>query len=370
MLLAICFAFALQASAAPYIVTNFVELSIYTEPGFTNLRTTEPASLFTYTRTVEPASSVNGISTITASENYAEVTIIDIVVSGPIATKTPSTSTYDITDPDFYSTYMDIQTQYVVPITYLPNSSCTSQSWTWSTNVPVDIPSIVSLSPVSLSTSTSVYSYQFLNPTTTTEVFAILNPTDVAAADLSSASEEGKPYGLSYCYTPTTYCYTPTAGAATCTPTFEFDSSSRSSSSSSFYGGYDEDNDYIRDIILIAVLVPVGWILIWLFIGLLESWLSFKGLMLGMHRKRGVPYAWCCISFLFLCCTGPTYKAKRYVSVSVSVPVPAFWNILFFHSKENGNENADFDLEIVRKNKRGWRSCGRRWGLGRSLRCG
>jgi hypothetical protein len=62
--------------------------------------------------------------------------------------------------------------------------------------------------------------------------------------------------------------------------------------------------------ILIAVLVPVSWIILWLIIGLWESWMSFKGVILGLHRKRGLPYAWCCVSIFFLCCVGPTYKAK------------------------------------------------------------
>ena len=32
--------------------------------------------------------------------------------------------------------------------------------------------------------------------------------------------------------------------------------------------------------------------------------------MLGNKRKRGLPYSWCCISWLFLCWAGPTYAAK------------------------------------------------------------
>ncbi|CZR56413.1 uncharacterized protein PAC_06301 [Phialocephala subalpina] len=287
--------FAISVSAAPYIVTSYVVLSVYTEDGFTNSRTTYPESLYTYTRPVVPATPVNAITTITTDASYAEVTIVDIVVeSGSRVSYTYNTD----------STYLD--TSYVVPVTYTPDATCTSQNWTFTTNVPIYIPDIVSLTPVTTSLSATTYSYLGYRPTPTTDVIAVLNPTDVNADDLASASSEYAPYGMSYCYTPTTYC--PTASGATCTPTFTYDSSS---SSSYYSGSYDSYYDsQIRDIILIAVLVPVGWWLIWLIIGFWESWMSFKGLMLGQHRKRGLPYSWCCISILFLCWTGPTYKAK------------------------------------------------------------
>jgi hypothetical protein len=292
---------ASRAFAAPYIVTKYVQLSVYTVEAYTDYQTTEAESIYTYTESVVPATPVSAITTITTSADYADVTILEIVVASA-AVQSYSTLSYDSTA---------LVTQYVVPVTYVPNATCTSQNWTYSTNVPVYIPDIVSLSPVTVSTSVSTISYLHYNPTPTTEVIAVLNPTDVSADDFASASVEYEPYGMAYCYTPTSYCdvATATGAAAQCTTTFVYDGSDGSNyPNDALYDQY-EDN-WIRNLILIAVLVPVGWWLIWLCVGLFESWLSFKGLMLGQHRKRGLPYSWCCISILFLCFTGPTYRAK------------------------------------------------------------
>jgi hypothetical protein len=204
------------------------------------------------------------------------------------------------------TTTRHIDTSYVVPITYTPDPTC-SQTWTFTTTVPVYVPAMVSLAPATISSIVTAISYLHYNPTPTTEVVAVLNPTDVDAGDLASASSEYMPYYMLDCYTPTTYCASGTAAAASCTTTFVYDASSSAYNSVSAY--YD-DNAWIQDMILIAVLVPVGWLLVWLLIGLCESWISFKGVMLGQHKKRGLPYAWCCISVLFLCWVGPTYKAK------------------------------------------------------------
>jgi hypothetical protein len=282
---------SISVCAAPYIVTNYVELSIYTEPGYTELDTTQTASLYTYTIDVTPiVTPFSALSTYTADSDYTDVTIVEVVL--------PTGAAKEISIN--YSAAA-LETDYVVPVTYTPSPTC-SQNWTFTTNVPVYIPAEVRLPAVTISTSVSTYTYQDYKPTPFTNVIAVLNPSDVNSADLASASSLAEPYGMSYCYTPTTYC--PTTASATCMPTFVYDSS---------YDGYyynAGDNYWYRDIILIAVLAPVGWILLWLIIGLWESWVSFKGVMLGLHRKRGVPYAWCCVSILFLCCVGPTYKAK------------------------------------------------------------
>jgi hypothetical protein len=281
--------------AAPYIVTNYVELSIYTDAGYTESDYTQPPTTETETYLVTPATtSFSPLQTFTADTEYSDLTIIDVVLPTGVGNEI----SVDLSG---------LATSYVVPITYLPSATC-SQNWTFTTQVPVYVPSQISLSAVSLSTSvtTDTYVYYDLKPTPTTNIIAILNPTDVDTGDLASASSYNEPYGLSYCYTPTTYCTT-IAASSTCTPTFVYDSSSN------YEGGYygdDPYDSYYWQVILIAVLVPVSWILIWLMVGLWESWLSFKGVMLGLHRKRGLPYAWCCVSIFFLCCVGPTYKAK------------------------------------------------------------
>jgi len=298
----LCALLALTVSAAPYIVTSYVVLSVYTESAYTYYggRSTEPESYRTYTDGVaKPTASVSVLSTMTESAAYADVTIVyEVLESG-----SPVSRTYASND------LSAVYTSYVVPITYSADSTCSGQSWTLSTNVPVTLPAIITPTPVTAITSTTTYPYGYYKEPQQTYVVAVLNATDVDASQVASASSYYAPSYMEYCYTPTTTCSTPTGTAAQCKTTFVYDSSS-SSSGSRYYDDYYSDHYWLTPLILICVLVPVGWFLLWLIVGLLESWMSFKGLMLGQHRKRGLPYAWCCISIIFLCWTGPTYKAK------------------------------------------------------------
>ncbi|KAH6671017.1 hypothetical protein B0J14DRAFT_618443 [Halenospora varia] len=306
LLHALCVSSAPAPAPEPYVVTSYVELSIYTYSGTTRSTTTRTESYYTYTKGIIPTvTSVSAISTYTDDSIYNHVSIVNIVVVPGQGT----TSSYDRS-----ATATTPTMSYAVPITYTPNPTC-SQNWKFVTNVPVYIPSIVrsQLVPVSTSTSISTRTYQEYKPTTTTSVVGILNPTDVDPADLSSASSYYKPYQAtySYCYSPTTICPTASASCYTSWSSNSGSSGSSGSSSSSSSRYYDSYyNDWLRTTIIIAVVVPVSWFLIWLIVGLVESWLSFKGLMLGQQRKRGLPYAWCCISWIFLCWVGPTYKAR------------------------------------------------------------
>ncbi|KAK0124548.1 hypothetical protein ONS95_009496 [Cadophora gregata] len=290
----LCAFLALTASAAPYIVTSYVVISVET---FTYYGSTE---LYTETSVVaKPTASVSVLSTLTESAAYADVTVVyEVLQSGQPTSRTYNTGTDEV-----------LYTSYVVPITYSADATC-SQDWTYSTNVPVSLPAVIKPTPVTATTSTTThpYGYGYSKPQETF-VVAVLNASDVDAAEVASASSAYAPSYISYCYyTPTTTCSTPTGTAAQCTTTFVYDSSS--SNRGSFYEDPYYTGYWWTPLILICVLVPVGWFLLWLIIGLFESWMSFKGLMLGQHRKRGLPYAWCCISIIFLCWTGPTYKAK------------------------------------------------------------
>lgn len=298
------FAICISAAPAPYIVTSYVEVSVYTYAGETDTYTTYPATEYTFTDEVIPTATpvANAISTATDASSYAEVTIVNIIL--PPGSGRTTTADYSDYTPASY-------TSYVVPVTYTPSAICTSQNWTFVTNVPIDIPSIVQtqLTPATISPTVSTYTYYYDSGriSRSTVMLAILNPTDVPADSLSSVSSENEPYYMRYCYTPTTYCQT-ISSTASCTPTFAYDSGYTSASSSYDYSCYYGCS--YRDVIIIAVCVPVGWILLWVLIGLWENWMSFKGLMLGKQRKRGMPYSWCCVSCLFLCWVGPTYKAK------------------------------------------------------------
>ncbi|KAK2630221.1 hypothetical protein QTJ16_001041 [Diplocarpon rosae] len=306
-----CALLTFPVPAAPYVVTSYVILSVYTRDGYTasdepytyssslhtRTGTTRPESLITSIYPVAaPSTGVSAIATLTASADNADVTLINIVLESGSILSSPYSS----------SAAASLDTSYAVPITYTPEARC-SQNWTFTTNVPVEIPAMVTPTPVTLETSVSLFRYQDQKPMRHTEVLAILNPTNVASGEVASASSIYAPYQMSYCYVPTTTCAT--ASPTECSQIWTYTSSPSGYNSSSWYNDYD-DRYWLRSLILVCVLVPLGWILIWLAVGLLESWYSFKGLFLGLHRKRGFPYAWCCISVLFLCWVGPTYKAK------------------------------------------------------------
>lgn len=72
---------SLGVFAAPYIVTNYVELSIYTDPGYTEISTTASASFYTYTRDVTPdVTPISALSTYTVDSDYTDVTIVNIIL--------------------------------------------------------------------------------------------------------------------------------------------------------------------------------------------------------------------------------------------------------------------------------------------------
>ncbi|RDW78250.1 hypothetical protein BP5796_06102 [Coleophoma crateriformis] len=320
------FAICTFAAPAPYVVTSYVQVSVYTYGGESDAYTTYPTTEYTYTEEVVPTATpvTNAISTATDASSYADVTLVNIIL--PPGSGRTTTANYD----GYSST---TSTSYVVPVTYTPSATCTGQNWTFVTNLPVDIPSIVQtqLTPATITPTVASYTYYYDNNriTRTTAMIAVLDPTDVPADTISSLSSDYAPYYMSYCYTPTTYCETSLA-TATCTPTFAYDpgygySGSTSPSSSSTYYGYCYYGCGYEDVIIIAVCVPVGWILLWILIGLWENWMSFKGLMLGKQRKRGMPYSWCCLSCLFLCWVGPTYKAK---SVEEQAELKEKWQAL------------------------------------------
>ena len=290
---ALCISVA--AAPAPYLVTSYAEESLVTYPGYIEVGyTTEAQSVYTVTQEIVPTVTPipSAITTYTQKPEYTHLTVIQVILP-------PGSGTEPTIDYAAYST--SIYTSYVVPITYSKPDSCTGANWTYTTNVPVWIPQAVEtqLAPVTVSASATTYSYDHLVPTPVTVMIAVLNPTDVNADDLASASSSYIPYQVKLCESPTTEC-----SQALCT--------SDSSPSDTGPSQYDDSyyNSYVRQLIIIAVCVPVGWILLWLILGMWENWASFKGIMLGQQRKRGVPYSWCCVNIIFLCFTGPTYMAK------------------------------------------------------------
>ncbi|CAG8978762.1 hypothetical protein HYALB_00012747 [Hymenoscyphus albidus] len=289
---------AIDVLAAPYIVTSYVELSVYTQ--YNGVKTYTKPVVLPSTITAPPTA----IATSTRADTYyTHVSIVDIVLS-PGVRKSHS---YDYEDSEdaLYRTYM-------VPLTFNAPTSCSSTSWAFTTTVEIYIPPPVrgKISAATLSTSASTYTYEHCNPVPTTDVIAILNPTDVEPSDLASLNALATPTGSDDIGTEDIY-----TSRHPSRPTSTSTSSSDTSRSGSRYeycgGSYSAcyDSNY-RALLTFILLVIFGWFLLWFLIGLLESWYSFKGLMQGEKRKRGMPYSWCCISWPCLCFTGPVYKAR------------------------------------------------------------
>lgn len=280
---------------APYVVTNYVELSITTivdSPGET---LTELA-----TETVDPPTTpFSALQTSTESFEFGDLTFIDIVLPSGIGRQITTDSS------------AALQTTYVVPITYTPSASC-NQHWSYSTNVPLSVPYQVQIPAATISTavsavSTDAWGYIYPVPTPTTVVIAVVNPTNVDTGDLAAASAGSEPEGLDLCYTPSSYC----AASPTCAPVFVPTFIPNSGSGPDPAPTHDDGGDsyWTRYMIIKVIVIPV-WILLWFSLGLVQSWISFKGVMQGRQGRRGLPIQWCCVSLLFLCCVGPVYKAK------------------------------------------------------------
>ncbi|KAK6596586.1 hypothetical protein H4I96_09238 [Botrytis cinerea] len=202
LLISCLFLAPILAAPAPYIITSYVELSVYTHlEAETLLGTTYTEEVETITREVIPDATpvTDAVKTLTDTSAYAHITLVEVVL--PPGSGSRPTSSYD-----YYATTTAVQTSYVVPITYTPKPSCTgtAQNWTYVTNVPIYIPTIIAslITPSALTTSISRYTYYDDRVNAATYVNAILNPTDVAADSLASASSNYEPYSMSYCYTP------------------------------------------------------------------------------------------------------------------------------------------------------------------------
>lgn len=320
---------ALCASAAPYLITSYLELSVYTRTGTTRTGiTTRSESLITYTEEVQLPATVTAapaaITTYTTADSYyTHVSVVNVVLSKGVGETIPY-ATYK-TDTETINSYY---TTYMVPVTYHAPASCAATSWDFVATVSVYVPPPVRtlITPATITTTVSTYSVAHLNPSPTTRVYVILDPKDVDVDDLSSASSSYATQNPRI-----TRCTSPTSSSALATSTGSSGSSSGSTSSSSgYYSGYYSDDGWYRTYLIIAIAIPVGWTVLFLFLGLLESFISFKGLMLGQQRKRGLPYSWCCIIVWTLCFTGPTYKAR---SVEEQAVLKEKWAEMGFGTK-------------------------------------
>lgn len=308
------------SSAPPYTVTQYIRLSAGYTATYRDAFTSVSRSTYEYTFAVTPTGTpTNGIRTIVDTTSMPEVTIVNIVL--PEESKSSTSYDYDAYTRSTRSSYVStVSTNYVVPVTYTPSANC-SQKWTHVTNVPIALPSILQgvITPVGVATTTQSFVYFTWDPLTSIQ--ATLAATDVPSSLLSYASLVGKPYGLTSCAKPTTSCYTTTRASSepkvtSCSVYFnsEYDNDDTSTyDSSSTSSGRRRKSSFDsawRRYVMIIIIVAAVWTALWLFVGMVQSWQSFKGLMQGQRERRGTPYAWGFVSCWCWCFMGPTYKAK------------------------------------------------------------
>lgn len=297
--LAIACLFPILSAASPWIVTANYEEVVTVIPGYTDYAYgyTEPAETYSdIVAVTSPSGSAISTTTITGIDKYLSqtYTIVEVLYPyNPTATSTSAAYATATTD-DYNYPY----TNYVVNLAYTAPTSC-STTWTYTTAVAVDPPSEIedALVPTSVSTSYSVNNRTPFNPTTYTEVYAYIDPTQVPSSSLSM---------LRYEYAPYPSCYKPSSDDSISGDSSSSSSSSPSSSSSGTYscGNYycssdDDSYSWINDpsyygisplaIILITVLV---WSFVIFVAGLFESYFYFQRLMKGWQARRGLPITW------------------------------------------------------------------------------
>lgn len=233
-----------------------------TVEAWTRLRTTYPAYVEEYYHEVlptgVPTSILSTFGTYTDRSVYPYVTELHIILPSGDAPRVSTTYTY----PTYtYSAWTrPAQTTYVVPITYTAFESC-SQTWTHITTISLnrfDAADVKDKTVVIISTLLSESTPYFdATPITVTDYVALVSPTDVPKAILSSTSSELEPWGMEFCWQPTEICSTPTAAATatkkeepSCRTTFTYDPKSKypglvsgSGSSTDINGSYAKSKE-------------------------------------------------------------------------------------------------------------------------------
>jgi hypothetical protein len=194
---------------APWVVTSYIEVDIITiaaEPGGTerisNFITPTAGSL-------PPALSIVTIS----DQNYSDLDVVEIILpSGAGSPITPNNT-------------IPVGTDFYVPVTYHPFSTCSGKKWTYITTVYVYVPLPAQPFLTPLATSASITSFTItvdgtLQVEASTTVSALLDPSDVPSDEYSSASSENQPGSVELCTSPTETKATISASATAAVSTY------------------------------------------------------------------------------------------------------------------------------------------------------
>ncbi|KAH9205272.1 hypothetical protein DL95DRAFT_491817 [Leptodontidium sp. 2 PMI_412] len=288
----------------PWAVTSYMQESLITVSG--TVRTT--------TNVIVPASPIpSAITTVTktSSDTGVHLTKVEILLpsTAPIATITPAPSNQSA-----------LSTYYYVPVTYTPPAKCNA-TWEFIKPCAMEVPDEVTsqLTPWSTITSSTSYTYSWTSSVdATTEIDAILYPTDIADHVYYFASLFNMPEPIRHCTQPTTRQGLPTI---TFPPGPSRVQIVKPTTGVSEYA-YCEDGDYWiwggtagkwpltrRQTAIVAIFSFIY--LLFIIVGVWENVNNFKSLMRGQKAHLGLPHKWVMptlgLIYIFL---GPSWEAR------------------------------------------------------------
>ncbi|KAJ5780711.1 hypothetical protein N7457_005871 [Penicillium paradoxum] len=274
------------ALASPWFGTKYLALFESTiVPGFTTSYYTDDPIVRTRTDVITPTvTNPPVLSTVTnVKTNYGDVTAIELFID--------PTAGIRKTEDDLLAHY--------ATVTYTAPSSCSyTTSQTLITVIPIAVPS-AARDLVRPSVITATIKFDGIE-SSYTRTWAMLQPSEIPISAFSSASSLYMPAKYSTCNS----YYSSDRG------TSHGDSSDGRYSgckkftwyinASAFSGGYccSDGCHYTWGISPpgLGLAVFFSWFGLFIIIGLIESWVTFRRAMLGREARRGLPYG-----FAFLC---------------------------------------------------------------------
>ncbi|KAF3483545.1 uncharacterized protein GIQ15_02869 [Arthroderma uncinatum] len=309
-----------QAFAPPWTITQYFEVTTTTIPARTYTHATYSAREYTETIPVVPTVTSPRATTTITTTGYDDMTTLQIGLEAGQGTS----SSYS---------YRSNTVNYYIPLTYTYPSSCsiTSGPSTITTAAYISIPSGIEsqITPTLTTTSTSTDSYAYRRTTYRyTTTMALLNPTDLPSDVVSSAEASNTPRAIRYCE----YSSGSSSGSG---------SSSSGSGSGSSYDYYCDRypyscgrSTYWASSLALALIIAFSWFGLFFIIGMIESAVRFRNLMLGRGASRGLPKSFACLcpllSCLFIICMHRGYRPKPKVEQDV---LASNWKSMSFTAK-------------------------------------
>ncbi|KAJ5241867.1 uncharacterized protein N7469_000194 [Penicillium citrinum] len=295
LLLTLAISSPAYAAPAPWLITQAnQEVPVTVYDYYTTIITT----------TIEPiiptvTSLPEALSTVTQVNTIYDVTAVQKLYPSGVGTVADFNEAYYVTDAHK-------STVFVVDLTYTAPTGCSS-SWTTTTAATLVVnPTVEALLPkTKTKTSYSTNTELAFRPTTYTYESIWVDPTQIPTSSMDLLRDEYRPRSLytgGGCYYTSTYNEASNYYPTTYTSGSTSDTSDTSNSDYPYHGYYwynvDDWYEYYYGISLLGIILAsvLSWVGFWFLLGILESWVRFRRLMLGWQTRRGLPVCWCLIA--------------------------------------------------------------------------